>query len=45
MHSFRPLTGIMVLIISEYALDDTGMPFSFRPLTGIMVLIVTGFTK
>ena len=38
--SFRPLTGIMVLI-SRMHVSDSEPTACFRPLTGIMVLIRT----
>ena len=37
--SFRPLTGIMVLIGNYYSLEGFEGTLCFRPLTGIMVLI------
>ena len=37
--SFRPLTGIMVLITHDVVVDGCSPDGGFRPLTGIMVLI------
>ena len=39
-HGFRPLTGIMVLIVSDKSLEICDLKYGFRPLTGIMVLII-----
>ena len=39
--SFRPLTGIMVLIFGERYCIEVVQGDSFRPLTGIMVLIIS----
>ena len=38
---FRPLAGIMVLIVAMKELSKYSVKRSFRPLTGIMVLIGT----
>ena len=40
LRSFRPLTGIMVLIAFLIFFFASPLRVSFRPLTGIMVLIV-----
>ena len=42
--SFRPLTGIMVLIAIDSRSNWIGNLLCFRPLTGIMVLICTDDT-
>ena len=41
MKSFRPLTGIMVLINNKQEAAIRMAKECFRPLTGIMVLILT----
>ena len=41
LHSFRPLAGIMVLIIQTRIIEDVHDYDGFRPLAGIMVLILT----
>ena len=38
-YSFRPLAGIMVLIVINANDDELVDKISFRPLAGIMVLI------
>ena len=40
-NSFRPLAGIMVLILSQLSYTPTDAWLRFRPLAGIMVLIRT----
>ncbi len=39
MRSFRPLAGIMVLILYYDVMDEMKRGGRFRPLAGIMVLI------
>ena len=38
--SFRPLAGIMVLIVQNCHAERSASPGRFRPLAGIMVLIL-----
>ena len=43
--SFRPLTGIMVLILAKDLKGYKNLMKRFRPLTGIMVLISITLTN